>query len=96
MLQNARVAAFTISELLRKNQQGGGVKLPPFPTQIRVNGDCVSNFATKLKKCRVEVNFEWLSRTTSNFVSIEKVKTTFAGMRLILRIEIISIIILYY
>ena len=36
MLQNARVAAFTISELLRENQDG--VKLPPtiLPTQIRV------------------------------------------------------------
>ena len=40
MLQNASVTAFTISELLRENQQGGergvggGVKLPP--TQIRV------------------------------------------------------------
>ena len=29
MLQNARVTAFTISELLRENQQG--VKLPPSP-----------------------------------------------------------------
>ena len=33
MLQNARVTAFTVSELLRVNQ--GGDKLPP--TQIRVN-----------------------------------------------------------
>ena len=30
MLQNARVTAFTISELLRENQKGG-VKLPPPP-----------------------------------------------------------------
>ena len=29
MLQNTRVASFTISELLRKNQQGEGEKLPP-------------------------------------------------------------------
>ena len=30
MLQNPRVTAFTISELLRENQQRGwGVKLPP-------------------------------------------------------------------
>ena len=29
MLQNARVTVFTVSELLRENQQGGGVKLPP-------------------------------------------------------------------
>ena len=32
MLQNARVAAFTVSELFRENQQG--VKIPP--TQIRL------------------------------------------------------------
>ena len=39
MLENAKVTAFTVYELLRKDQQGGGgggVKLPP--TQIRVNG----------------------------------------------------------
>ena len=48
MLQNARVTAFTIFELLRENQlEGGGgkitpthpprgdVKLPPSPTQIK-------------------------------------------------------------
>ena len=37
MLQNTRVTAFTVSELLRENQQG--VKLPSHPpllTQIRV------------------------------------------------------------
>ena len=34
MLQNARITVFTVSELLRENQQGG-VKLLPF-TQIRV------------------------------------------------------------
>ena len=32
MLQNSRVTAFAVSDLLRKNQQG--VKLPPSPTQI--------------------------------------------------------------
>ena len=33
MLQNAKVVAFTISELFKENQQGGGgrVKLPPSP-----------------------------------------------------------------
>ena len=36
MLQNGRVTAFTVSELLRENHHGGReeVKLPP-PTQIR-------------------------------------------------------------
>ena len=38
MLQNSRVTAFTVFELLRENQLGrGGVKLPP--TQIRVKLD---------------------------------------------------------
>ena len=29
MLQNARVTAFTFSELLMENQQGGGLNYPP-------------------------------------------------------------------
>ena len=29
MLQNARVVAFTVSELLKENQQGGKITLPP-------------------------------------------------------------------
>ena len=36
-LQNSRVTAFIIFELLRENQLGGGVKLAPPHTQIRVN-----------------------------------------------------------
>ena len=37
MLKNARVTAFTVSQLLRENQQegGGGSKITP-PTQIRI------------------------------------------------------------
>ena len=31
MLQNARVTAFTVSELLKENQHGVGIKLPPAP-----------------------------------------------------------------
>ena len=34
LMQNARVAAFTVSELLRKNQQGGS-KITPLLIQIR-------------------------------------------------------------
>ena len=36
MLQNARVTAFTVSELLRENQQGGGgvELLPPHPDGV--------------------------------------------------------------
>ena len=40
MLQNTRVAAFTVFRLLRENQLGWGLKLSPQlhpPTQIRVN-----------------------------------------------------------
>ena len=38
MLQNAKVTAFTVSELLRENQQQGRGRgiTPPSPTQIRV------------------------------------------------------------
>ena len=32
MLQNARVAAFSVSELLKENQQGRGLKLPLHPS----------------------------------------------------------------
>ena len=39
MLQNARVTAFTVSELLRERKQGegwgGGVKLPPLRLGLR-------------------------------------------------------------
>ena len=31
MPQNARVTAVTVSELLKENQQGGGIKLTPHP-----------------------------------------------------------------
>ena len=39
MLQNARVTAFTVSDLLRENQKGGGgLNYHPYrPTQIKVN-----------------------------------------------------------
>ena len=37
MLQNARVTAFTISELFRKNQQGGKITLPPTKIMVRNN-----------------------------------------------------------
>ena len=51
MLQKSRITAFTVSELLRKNQLGGGVKLPtPTTTQIRV-------------KKRRGPNFEYLAAT---------------------------------
>ena len=36
MLQNARVTAFTVSELLKENQQEGGVAPPYPPSKIRV------------------------------------------------------------
>ena len=41
MLQNTRVTAFTVSELLRKNQQGGkkgvGGKITPHPPRLGLN-----------------------------------------------------------
>ena len=45
ILQNSRVTAFTVLELLRENHSGGWLKLPPLPlpaTQIRVKRRQVS------------------------------------------------------
>ena len=36
MLQNARVTAFTVSELLRENQQEGEGKITPPPPAIEI------------------------------------------------------------
>ena len=68
MLQNSRVTAFTVSELLRKNQQegGGGVKglkLPP--NQIR---DKIIPVRTSNKKCKPAESFENLSETCKFYV----------------------------
>ena len=38
MVQNAKVTVFTVSELLRKNQQGGKITLSPSLTQNMVKG----------------------------------------------------------
>ena len=50
MLQNARVTVFTVSEILRENQQCSGGKTPPPPplqhTQIRVKVDYILNYIT--------------------------------------------------
>ena len=57
MLQNTRVTAFTVSELLSKNQQGWGlvgVKLPAPPTQIRVN--TLTNVPTSLNNLKTKVD----------------------------------------
>ena len=52
MLQNARVVAFTVSELLKENQQGGKINLPP--TQIRVKGLRKTFWRTTTKKSENE------------------------------------------
>ena len=47
MLQNARITAFTVFELLKENQQGdgeGGKCTTCTPTQIRVKGFKVLTF----------------------------------------------------
>ena len=49
MLQNARVTVFTVSEILRENQQCSGGKTTPPPlqhTQIRVKVDYILNYIT--------------------------------------------------
>ena len=73
MLQNSRVVAFTIFELLRVNQQGGGGgKITPRPFQIRVN--IRDTCASKSKK--IFLNKFWLhqdrdERRCPDFLSLK-------------------------
>ena len=57
MLQNARVTAFTVSELLRENQQEGRVKLPPLHQPLRLG----LKFGFKKKADQVLRFFEHLA-----------------------------------
>ena len=58
MLQNARVTAFTVSELLRENQQGVVVKTTPPPTfQIRDKLDNI--FFWKLHVFKVMYSYSY-------------------------------------
>ena len=46
MLQNASVTAFTVSELLREKQEGGGGKIIPSPRLgLRISSVNVPKFA---------------------------------------------------
>ena len=63
MLQNASVTAFTVSELLKENQQeggGGGLHIHPLPTEIRVN-----NYSKKLFLSNHQNYFNFLSSENS-------------------------------
>ena len=76
MLQNARVIAFTVSELLRENKQGGWGKITPSTTRLRLKMlghahqywqyHLVGNFDTQ----RVEINLQ----ETLMFICMEKNK----------------------
>ena len=61
MLQNARITAFVVSELLRENQQGGGgrVKLSPPPPLPRL----------RLKKDNVSINCEAIERLSVEIIN---------------------------
>ena len=52
-LQNGRVAALTVSELLRENQQGVKLPPPPHPVQIRVDKKSLKN--TNMSKSKYYV-----------------------------------------
>ena len=57
MLQNARVTAFTVSELLQENQKGGmGVKLPP-PTHTHTH---THTHTPRLELCLKNQISQWL------------------------------------
>ena len=50
MLQNARVAAFTVSELLRENQKGGGGRITPIHPASRLGLSFFFETKTKQNK----------------------------------------------
>ena len=47
MLQNARVTAFTVSELLRENQLEGGDKITPPPTHTPIRVKKIADITLK-------------------------------------------------
>ena len=69
MLQNGRVTAFIVSELLRENQQrggGGGFKVTKRPhpdTQIRVNYKRLND-----KYYKYHLNKVWICQISCNFL----------------------------
>ena len=63
MLQNARVTAFTVSELLRLHQQGGGL---PLPAYIRIKIEFSSK--PSLSKCKRIAILVSLGKTSLNMV----------------------------
>ena len=50
MLQNVRATAFTISELLRENQKGGGWLSYPPRLRLGLTGNWVYNFPDACKR----------------------------------------------
>ena len=68
MLQNTRVTAFTVSELIRVNQQRGerGCKITtPLRTQIRVNINFSSNTICGSKPWKKWTNVYWFAHIIS-------------------------------
>ena len=55
MLQNARVTAFTVSKLLRENQQGEGVKLRHPPPRLGLRKDTSPESSPKVLFCPLSV-----------------------------------------
>ena len=63
MLQNARVAAFTVSESFSENQQGGKITLPSPPPsshmQIRVKNTDFIHYILTSNRILVKVFVKW-------------------------------------
>ena len=57
MLQNARVTAFTVSELLRENQQGVVVKITPPPPTFQIRDKLDNIFFWKLHVFKVMYSY---------------------------------------
>ena len=69
MLQNARVTAFTVSELLQENQKGGmGVKLPP-PTHTHTHTHTHTPIRVMSQKSDISMVKKFLNKINLNTLS---------------------------
>ena len=59
MLQNSRVTALTVFELLRENQLGGRGEITPVPTHIRVNNSFNQLRQSIKKRIILLCNIHW-------------------------------------
>ena len=72
MLQNVRVTAFTVSELLREKQQGGGIILPP-PSPPRLGlSDCKNLLFQLIRFYSFFPNHRYIHKDNHLFATIKE------------------------